>query len=133
MRFCTNATAGLLKLLMISSLAFGKQNIADLAMRCNVPGKRTACHELAALDSLDKDPAVRIEAIRQLMDQSVLTKILERSRVLAERQAVEARLASIRSQAAVELADSSQPTSSGSEPAASTGRRVLPIRHSDSG
>lgn len=63
-----------LALLLSAMPILAKPNVSDLAFKCS-HGKQNACSELAKLAEHDKDSAVRSEAVCQLRDQPLLTKI----------------------------------------------------------
>jgi len=97
MGFCAKATSAVAALVLTAVPIWAKPKIAELAHQCDSLGKQKACRELAKLAEQDKDTAVRIEAIKVLNDEAVLSRIIERDLFPAVRQAAEARLKAIRS------------------------------------
>jgi hypothetical protein len=97
MRFCMGAASALAALALAAVPVWAKPNISDLAYKCDSLGKRMACRELAILAEHGRDPAVRIEAIGSLADESVLLRIVGRETLPAVHQAAEARLAVVAS------------------------------------
>jgi hypothetical protein len=97
MTFCAKGNLTLAVLVLTSAAVWAKPNVSDLAYKCNSLGKQKACRELAKLAERDKDTSVRIQAIGQLTDESVLTRVVAHELFPAVRQAAEARLRAIHS------------------------------------
>jgi hypothetical protein len=68
------ATALAISILMAIPI-WAKPNIANLAYQCDTLRKQNACRELAKLAEHDKDPAVRVQAITSLTDQTLLGRL----------------------------------------------------------
>jgi hypothetical protein len=96
MTLCAKRNLTLAVLVLTVPAVWARPNVSDLAYKCNSLGKQKACRELAKLAERDKDTTVRIQAIGQLTDESVLARVIEHELFPAVRQAAEARLKAIR-------------------------------------
>jgi hypothetical protein len=95
--FGTNKAASMLVVLALAvAPVWGKPNIVALASQCNSLHKQSACNELVKIALRDKNVSVSREAVTNLHDQSLLSKIV-----------TEATDAEVRSTAAGQLTDQS--------------------------